>query len=425
MVLFMALVLVIIWASIMAWVYWVINPFVAELWNIQRYNQAYYGAIAGVERAELVLRGHEAWFEWSGGRIDKTTYGNQSDYDKIVSKQNFGFLAFTGLWNWIFWQIKSMTNWIVPEPWKWNLDLYLSIDNDYEKLTFDRALQYALYRDISWKGDYYTGVKDKNIENINIPSELDVSIRVPFKLVCAYNSSDWKCNSLNRDSTWTLLGENNDEERWDLDWDGVNDDVVVNRSLFGYTGQNQFTIFPSINLNNDGTKPANNDTTIRESVISYYVDDNVNIKYDTSSTTNDAQSTNPVVWRKGSNTTTSVGGINKFNQSPDDAVDTGFDFVLNNNYWDTFANSQANWKIGKMNLKFSLVNLLKYDENHVYPYLEVKLIAKKNSADFIDNFPDLNFHIIGEGKVIDYDVKILISKPVFEATAASDFTVLF
>jgi len=288
MVLFMALVLVIIWASIMAWVYWVINPFVAELWNIQRYNQAYYGAIAGVERAELVLRGHEAWFEWSGGWINGNTYGNQSDYDKIISKQKFGFLAFTGFWNWVFWQIKSMTQWVVPEPWKWNLDPHLSIDNDYEKLTFDKALQYALYEDTTSSSGYYTWVTDSNIHNIKINWELNVSIRVPFKLACSYNNW-WSCNSSSWDSNWTLL----DNIGQDLDDDEVKDDVVVNRSLFGYTWDVQFTVFPSINLNEDGTAPADNDTSIREDVINYYVTatEGNNLKYDTNT-----KDTNPVEW---------------------------------------------------------------------------------------------------------------------------------
>ena len=416
MVLFMALILVIVWASIMAWVYWVINPFVAELWNIQRYNQAYYGAIAGVERAELVLRWHEAWFEGSGWWINWTTSWPSSDYTTI-SKQNFWFLAFTGFGNWIFWQIKSMTNWTVPEPWKWNLDSDVSSWNNYEKLTFDHALQYALYRDTSWKPDYYTWVKDEKIENIKINRELDVSIRLPFKLAYAYN---W-WTSTYRDGTWTLLDESADI---DLDGDWVVDDIIVNRSLFGYTWDTQFTIFPSINLKTDGTAPANNDTAIRESVINYYVDDEINLKYDTSAWSKDS---NPIEWGKWSNSTLfpfHTQNVDKFNQSPDDAVDTGFDFILNSNYWNDFDSSQTNWKIWKMNLKFSLVNLLKYDNEHVYPYLEVKLTAKDASNNLIP-IPDLNFHITWEGKVMEYDVKILISKPVFDTTAASDFTVLF
>ena len=107
----MVLVLVIIGAWIMAGVYWVINPFTQELWNIQRYNQAYYWAIAWIERAELALRWHQAGFEWSGWWINKNEYGNVSDYYQ-VSKQYFGFLALTGAGNWVFWKITSMTDWI-------------------------------------------------------------------------------------------------------------------------------------------------------------------------------------------------------------------------------------------------------------------------------------------------------------------------
>jgi hypothetical protein len=62
--------------------------------------------------------------------------------------------------------------------------------------------------------------------------------------------------------------------------------------LFGYTGVNQFTVFPSINLNADGTAPADNDTSIREDVVNYYVSDEINLKYDTTTASKD---TNPVV----------------------------------------------------------------------------------------------------------------------------------
>jgi len=407
MVLFIALILVIIWASIMAWVYSVINPFVNELWNIQRYNQAYYGAIASVERAELVLRWHIAGFEWSWGWLWDDNYWNDSDHNSdLIKKEYFEKLAMKNIGNWIFWSIKNMTNWTVPEPWKWDLDPDISSGNNFYKLTFDHSLQFAFYNDVTWTGKYYTGVEDTNINQIKIDDNVNVSIRAPFKLVKKYNDG----TSDNRDSSRLILDKNGDN---DLDGDGINDDIIVNRTIFWNTWDTQFTIFPSINV--DDNKPADNDTSIREDVINGYVnnttDSHINVKFDTSTSSKD---TNPVNASKRATLDVSEHNTNvdKFNQSPDDAVKTGFNIVFNSN------------NITDVNLKFSLVNLLKYDNTHVYPYLEVKLLAKDSFGNPLP-IPDQYFHILGEGKVVDYDVKILISKPVFDTTAASDFTVLF
>ena len=385
MFLFIALVLVTIWVSVISWVYWIINPFTQELWNIQRYNIAWYWAIASIERAELVLRWHIAWFEWSWGWLGWNTYWNESDYKDIQNKKYRWWLSFTWVWNWIFWKIENMTDWIIPATGQGDLDPDISSGNDYKKLTFDKSLQYAFYKDTTTNTDwYYTWVEDGNIDNIKIDwlNGLKISIRVPQKLYNKYDAWAW----------WNALDVNSDK---DLDWDWVNDDIIVNRSLFWYTGDDQFTIFPSINLNVDGDAPADNDTAIRETVINHYVDNN-NVVFNTSTSTKD---TNPC-------SDNDTANVIEFNQSPDWAVSTGFDVVLNN----------AN--ISKMHLKLSLVNYLRYSDNEVYPYLEVRLEAWTP-------IPDLDFHILWEGKVSEYDVKIILTKPVFETTAASDFTVLF
>ena len=392
MVLFMALILVMIWVSMIAWIYWVVNPFTQQLWNIQRYNQAYYWAIASVERAMLVLRGHTAGFSGSWGWINWSTYGNASDYENIVQRQYFDFLTLTWHWNGIFWKIDNLTDWVIPKPGKWDLDPDYSSWNDYLKLTFDKPLQYAFYKDTSNSSEFYTWVTDANIQNIPITNSVDVSIRVPQKLYDKYG------------------GGNALDEYTDLDQDGIINDIIVNRTLFWYTWDMAFAIFPTVSLQNDTV--ASYDTTIREDVINWYSTTPVNVRFNTT-----YENTNPC--EAGNHTQ----DIDKFNQSPDWAVSTGFDLVLNNGMWVTVANSKANNKISQMHLKFSLVNLLKHSEEKVYPYLEVKLEAKDWWWGI--SIPDMNFHILWEWKVIDYDVKIIITKPVFDASVASDFTVLF
>ena len=380
----------------LAWIYALINPFTQQLGSIQRYNVAYYGAIASVERAELVLRWHKAWFEWSWWFIDKKTFWNSSDYqDSIIKRQYYWQLALTRIWNWIFWKITSMTSGdVIPEPGHWDLDPDISSWENYNKLTFAKSLKFAFYRDITNSWWYYTWVSNDKIDDIKLTSNLNISIRVPLKLALKYN---W-VTTVN--AITAFLDHNNNI---DLDWDWITNDIVVNRSLFGYTWDQQFTIFPSINVNSDNTV-ANDDTAIREKSINYYLTNKNNIVFDTSS-----KDTNPCE-NKNVNVTW-------FNESPAGAMDTWFDNVLDNNS-EKVSNAQASNEVSEVNLKLSLVNYLEYDEGEMYPYLEVKVNAWTS-------IPWKNFNIVGEWKAWAYDVKIMIKKPIFNSSAASDFTVLF
>jgi len=393
----MALMLVIIWAQSIISIYALVNPFIDEMGNMQHYNMAYYGAIAGVERAELALRWHTAWFEWSWWWINKKTYGPDSDHkSECIDRKYFWLLALTWLKYWVFWNIKSMsdTN-VIPNTWQWDLDQDISSGNDYYRLSFDRSIQLALYYDKTGKGtincnslsDYYTWVDETNcIEDIKL-NWLKASMRVPQRLYNKYNKISNKNKQLDIDN--------------DSDWNDVKNDIVVNRSLFWLTWDNQFTIFPTKDIANDWTV-KNDDTNIREDVINAYDNNNpYNIKFDSTS-----KDTNP---NKGWNHTQNV---DKFNQSPEDAVSTWFDVVL-------WSNSTK-----KMHAKFSLVNLLRYDPNRWYPYLEIQIKANPDN-EVNQKIPDVFYHIKWEWKVGAYDVRIKINKPVFDVDAASDFTVIF
>jgi len=379
-----ALMIVMIWAQVISWIYAVITPFMKEMWEIQNYNRAYYGAIASVERAELVLRKHTAWFEGSWWVINKTTYWPNSDYD-FVNKKYFWLLGMT--WNnyGIFWQIKNLSkSWVIPEAWKWDLDPDISSWNNFYRLPiFYNSLQVALYKDESNKTKYYTWYS--SLTNIIPSSSFDVQIRVPQKICHKFNN-DIDCSNNTSDGL---------DDITDLDRDGITNDIIVNRSLFWYTWNQQFTIFPTTSISWDNSV-NDDDTNIREDVINQW-NNNYNIKFNINgSDTNPIEESNPAHNQN----------ISKFNQSPEDLIATWFDNVFSNN-------------VTKLHAKFSAVNLLKYSEDKIYPYLEIK-VKNNNWA-----IPDKYFYITWEWKVGKYDVRIKISKPVFETTAASDFTVLF
>lgn len=396
MAIFITLIIIMIWASTLLSITSIINPFTEELGNIQRYNVAYYGAIAWVERSELVLRNHVAWFEWSWWFINKNTYWASSDFKGDTIKWKYWQqLSLTWLNNWFFWKITNLSKWnTIPNAWEWDLDPNISSWNNYYKLTYAKSLQFAFYKDDSNKDKYYTWYT--SLTDIN-PNEVDVSIRTPWKSTCRYNTNNTS-TSCSAGSVNYLLNEDSK----DLDGDGISDDIIVNRSIFGYTWDTQFTVFPSIDTS--WSNVQNDDTAIREDNINYYTHGNHNnIVFDAS--TND---TNPNAWSNNawSNNTSNVTG---FNQSPTDAVSTWFNVLFNPNH--TYNTKQ-------INLKFSLVNFLKYDKDNIYPYLVLKLNAWKK-------LPDLNFNILWEWKAWEYDVKIRFKRPIFNSTAASDFTVLF
>ena len=387
----LALMLVMIWAQVISSIYALINPFIEEMWDIQQYNVAYYWAVASVERAELTLKKHTAWFEGSWWWLGNNNFWPTTDFSNI-DKKYFWFLAFTGNGYGMYWDIKNLNkDWMVPEPWKWDLDPDVSSWNNYYKLTFDQAIQIALYKDDqSWIDGYYTWYTV--LTNIKPANSLDVSIRVPQKL---YNSTGY-----DNKVWWDALDAGSN--KIDLDWDEITNDIIVNWSLFWLTWSTQFTVFPSINLSWTNIV-ADNDTSIREDVINWYNSTEYNVKFVTTPGNKD---TNPIeVWTHKQN-------IKEFNESPEWVIWTWFNMVL--------------WTDGsttKMHAKFSLVNLLKYDNDKVYPYLEIKIT---NDIGAIPKpLPDTYFHILWEWKVGKYDVRIKIAKPIFETTAASDFTVLF
>ena len=260
-----ALMIVMIWAQVIAWIYGLINPFTKQMWEIQHYNIAYYGAIASVERAELVLRKHTAWFEGSWWIINKVKFGPDSDND-FVNRQYFWLLWLTWNNNGIFWQIKNLSKtWTIPEAWKWDLDPDISWtwQNNFYKLTFDHSLQLALYKDMSDKDNYYTWYT--SLEKVKPSSSLDVQIRVPQKICKKFNSAD--CTA------WDGLDTDTD-----IDGDGIKNDIIVNRSLFWLTWSDNFSIMATTNVDIDTKEVKDTDTNIREDVINQGNSD-FNIKF--------------------------------------------------------------------------------------------------------------------------------------------------
>ncbi len=398
MLILIVFILLLIWVALTYNVYSIFKPFMENLWNIQHYNIAYYGAISSIERAELVLRYHVAWFGGSWWWIWSTDIWPSSDW-KI---SNFWLLS---KWNnWILWQIHSRVNWnTLPQPWNWNIDYdlrrtwnqYWWSSSWYNKLDYNLSEEFLLFIDKSRENNssnlykIYSWYKNADIENIK-PNAIKVILRLPPKISDILDGNE--DNNPNAKLAKSI----------DLDWDWINDDIIVNRSLFWIDSNwNEFTILPTIDVNYDSSQVEDWDTAIRESIINKPTNwTSPNICFGNNS---DCSS---IGWDK--NPVQDKNKPDYHNIIPSDSPFS----------WQNFKSIFQNWS--KLHLKFSIVNLMKDNNNKIFPFLEYKLIF-----DWISTISDRFFHIKWIWKVGDYKVIIHIEKPVVKSTAASDFTILF
>lgn len=367
---FLAFVIIIIitWLAILFSIYSIFNPFVNNFSDIVDYNIAYYGAMAWIERWELVLKYKWPWFQWSGGWLNDSSFGKASDlitwWFSIISWNN----------QWIVWNINSRTT-RIPNMWEWNVDPALADASsvDYNKLDYNNVENFLLSVDNSTSGTYYSW---NNTYRLNYSwTYISGVFRLPPKIFSGFANSN-----LCDDDTLNIC---------DPDLDGLANDVIVNRSLKWYHLWNQFSIIPTENVAYYGVikEVVDWDIMIRESNINalsgVIFGDNFNIFGNAS----DPLSHNVI--------------------SNDNSV-TGDSFQ------DIFEAVDYTW----LQLRFGLVNLLNSMSGDIYPFLEYYF-------EFDNDIADRFFNIEWNWRRWNYDVKILIKKPTFEETIGGSFTVIF
>jgi len=181
MLLFIVLIFTGFIAAISYNIYSIFSPYYETLKDIKEYNIAYYGAIAGVERAQLVLKFRKAGFEGSGGWIWNNNFWPNSD-SKI---DNFSFLSKTN--NWLYRQITSRVR-TIPESWKWNIEKQLQYtwnqfwwpSKDFNKLEYNLSEQFALFLDnCNTENNYYFPTCG-NLSSIT--DSIKITLRLPQKI---------------------------------------------------------------------------------------------------------------------------------------------------------------------------------------------------------------------------------------------------
>ena len=368
MFLVFTLVFLVVAVGILASVYSVFFPFMQNLWTVNHYHMAYYGAISAVERAELGLRYRSPWFVWSGWFLWTAWYGPMSDYTPEL---------LSGAQQWFWWTVNSRTN-SIPNVGMGNTDPTLSNPDskDYNQLWYTYLETFLLsYDDTTDPQWYYTwGMASVFFSG----GSLTWVFRLPSKIHALFGDEPGKlCDSYAGDC--------------DPDSDGVYDDIALSWSLEWLYQWNGFKIFPTITVFYYSGMQVDEfmDNTIRESIIN----DTGVIDF--------ANTFTPVV--HGSN-------IRKHN-----VVSSNASVIETKNFSDILSDST---NFSELRLSFGAVNLFRTFMGAIYPYLEYQFTFPQPIA---DRFYTIQWH----GRAGEYDVQIVLKKPTVQWTVGSDFTVIF
>lgn len=283
-------------------------------------------------------------------------------------------------WWWIWWN-----KWHVSDH-KVNIWI-LSIWNNWILREIKSRTNWLIPIPNEWNVDYdLSGTWSENYNKI----ELYKSIIIPLYIDNWTNPYTWWIkNNIRIDyftwifrlpawiQLWNLL------EWADVDWDWVSNDVILTWSVYWSLSTGNFSIFPMLNVNYSSKVVNSTDSFIREDIIN------------SSRTLNFWNNKNPV-----RNT-----NPNFHNIIPMYHIFSWYNFNQ------IFQNSN------NLHIKFSLVNIPRWI-NWVYPFLEYRF-------SFPTVISDIFYNIKWIWKVWEYEVNILIKKPVIEDSASTDFAIIF
>ncbi len=372
-----------------------LNPFVEKLGDVTNYNTAYYAAAMSAERWLLALRYHDAGFEWQSG----IKSGHNSD----VLVNTLNFWKFTAPTSDGYWKISSIVS-RSPELGKGNVEpLYAWTDSkNYNVLWYNETIYIPLYKDTtSNTGEYYTAGTTESLFGDSVNAKIIWTFRLPAGVRTAFITQWgwWAFEGLLDDG----IG-NNTNWTGDIDEDGIDDDIILQRWVEWYSNDEKFTIQPTIkNSFNDWKPEYNYDNAIRETIINDATSDASNLI--------DSSSIEGFSFLADS----SIGSdIDKHNILPlnSSVALTNFGYILRNASYD------INW----LTLSFSITNLMKTKENQTYPFLEWYFGADEN---WPIPMPDRFYTLDAVWTINNYTVRFQIKKPVKENSNVSNFTIIF
>lgn len=370
------LVLLFVAVGILASVYSVFFPFMQNLWTINQYHMAYYGALSSIERAELGLRYRAPWFQWSGWFLWDTYFGPISDYTPSM---------LSGINQWFWWNIDSRTT-SIPSTGMGNTDPMLSYpagdSKDYNQLWYVNLETFLFSYDTTSASGFYSTTPSHLHFFTGDGNNITGMFRLPPKVFDDFVSLSTASKALLCDS---------DQGDCDADGDTVFDDIALSWSLEWYYNGNGFKIFPTI-ATVDAHINEPRDNTIRESVIN----DSHTITF--------ANNFTPIAGAFSHGSSITQHNVVSVDAAAIETTSFSDIFTLPN--------------FSGLRLSFGATNLFRTFTNALYPYVEYQFSFPQEIAD--------RFYMIeGHGRVGEYDVQIVLKKPTVQWTVGGDFTVIF
>ena len=275
--------------------------------------------------------------------------------------------------------ISSTTN-TIPRRWKWDIDQTISTASDaknYNKMDYENAEIFLLYYDEESWNPY-----DSNSKCIYHPkfTKIEWRVRMP----------NWatSLDSTKPISPWISKIKDDPIIDWQFRWDYVQD-----RWWRDYT---PFTIYSYSDTDVTKWSILSKDSVIRESDINNWSwSNNISFKNSKSPVTKNISA--PLT-------------------SPEWTIISAKDDELS--WRRTKFSDLENVSISWLQLRMSLLNLLKWNDGIVYPYLEYQL-------KFWNQISDKYYTIDAEWKVWDYKVNLIVQKPTIRESVYWNFTVIF
>ena len=380
-------ILVLLWAAVVWSIYSNFLVFYSNFSETENYHKAYYASISALERAELVTKQRQPWYAWSGGFVkwDWTWSTNNTDWWSDSSLSGFSYY-----WNdkndtTVFRDINSRTT-RIPAEWKWDVERMLSYNsndsensNNYNMMDYENSEVFLLYYDISQGNPYKNG----STEGSN-PTQITWEIRLPKQL-----SGFWEL-----DEKVSLVWA-----RWNM----PENDAVVDWQIRWTYNEKPFTIYSTQSVEFDGNSAKINvgkDTVFRESDINKTLKFNFWWSSMWSPFSYDNTFSYDNRW-----TTSHITMVHESEISAE--TKSGFKSFF------------ANQNVKLSQIRFSLLNLLQWSGNNIYPFLEYYIDFGGKTV------PDKYFTINAEWEYKDYKVDIVVKKPTVKDTVFWSFTSIF
>jgi len=371
MLLSLLIIVALIWAAVIGNIYSNFLVFYSNFSETENYNKAYYASIAALERAELVTKQRQPWFEWTWWWVKDISVDGGNPADRPIT-EGFSYMSRDN--NHITTSsrhIDSLTK-EIPKWWNWNVDRMLSTGDsfNFNKMDYNMSEVFLLYRDpgIDPSNDNpYKKLEKKNMIKSKV-TKVDGHIRLPQYLYETFRDLDT--------STWLILPTEKD-------------DAIVDRQVMWIYSGSQFTIFATQDTRN--WHATSEDTAIRESDLNGSNGGGFNFSF--------IDNKNPKVGSHAHDWTIISPNSNEIG-----------------NFKQIFAEDD---RFSQNQIKFSLLNFLKNVNWDIYPFLEYQI-------KFYDApVPDKYYTINSDWGYWDYMVTLTIIKPTIKESILKSFTTIF